>query len=95
MNTSRLPAEWEPHRACWLAWPRLATEWPGHFEGARDEIAELAQQIATLGAEPVHLLVDESDRAQLAQRLIHEIDAGCIILEQLPFGDVWTRDTLP
>lgn len=97
MKKSRLPAEWEPHRACWLAWPHLADEWPGHFEGARDEIAGLAQQIATLGREHVHLLVaSPEDRALLEQRLRAEMSAKRITLdESIAFGDAWTRDTLP
>ncbi len=93
--SSRLPAVWEPHHACWLAWPRLAAEWPGHFEGARDEIAQLARQIATSGGELVRLLVDEADLAQVTARVAPEIEAGRVCLERLPFGDVWTRDTLP
>jgi agmatine deiminase len=28
----RLPAEWEPHRATWLAWPHNPDDWPGKFE---------------------------------------------------------------
>src|SRR5205807_2695373 len=26
---SRMPAEWEPHAATWLAWPHQASDWPG------------------------------------------------------------------
>ena len=28
----RIPAEWEPHAATWLAWPHFAGDWPGKFE---------------------------------------------------------------
>jgi agmatine deiminase len=28
----RMPAEWEPHRATWLAWPHNPDDWPGKFE---------------------------------------------------------------
>jgi agmatine deiminase len=27
----RMPAEWEPHEATWLAWPHERTDWPGKF----------------------------------------------------------------
>ena len=27
----RLPAEWEPHRGTWLAWPHRRSDWPGRF----------------------------------------------------------------
>jgi agmatine deiminase len=29
----RWPAEWELHRATWLAWPHNPETWPGHLEG--------------------------------------------------------------
>ena len=25
----RMPAEWEPHAATWLAWPHVPRDWPG------------------------------------------------------------------
>ncbi|HKR94933.1 MAG TPA: agmatine deiminase family protein, partial [Candidatus Angelobacter sp.] len=28
----RMPAEWEPHAATWLAWPHNKNDWPGKFE---------------------------------------------------------------
>ncbi|MFI5290562.1 MAG: agmatine deiminase family protein, partial [Polyangia bacterium] len=28
----RMPAEWEPHAATWLAWPHEKSDWPGKFE---------------------------------------------------------------
>ncbi|HEY2882498.1 MAG TPA: agmatine deiminase family protein, partial [Pirellulales bacterium] len=28
----RMPAEWEPHAATWLAWPHKLASWPGKFE---------------------------------------------------------------
>ncbi|HEV8048576.1 MAG TPA: agmatine deiminase family protein, partial [Terriglobales bacterium] len=28
----RMPAEWEPHDATWLAWPHYRDDWPGKFE---------------------------------------------------------------
>src|SRR5437868_13351108 len=28
----RMPAEWEPHAATWLAWPHHHGDWPGKFE---------------------------------------------------------------
>ncbi|MCY4511371.1 MAG: agmatine deiminase family protein, partial [Acidobacteria bacterium] len=27
-----MPAEWEPHRATWLAWPHNRSDWPGKLE---------------------------------------------------------------
>ncbi len=27
----RMPAEWEPHEATWIAWPHNREDWPGKF----------------------------------------------------------------
>src|SRR5438128_12690395 len=27
----RMPAEWEPHEATWIAWPHNRDDWPGKF----------------------------------------------------------------
>src|SRR5690348_13894831 len=28
-RTTRMPAEWEPHEATWIAWPHHEPDWPG------------------------------------------------------------------
>lgn len=96
MSSRRLPAEWEPHSACWMAWPHLREEWPDHFEQAREELLGLARAIANEGGEVVRLLVrSDDDREELALRLADELRAERIALEPMAFGDAWTRDTLP
>ena len=50
----RLPAEWEPHAATWVAWPHNRNSWPGNFEAARMQFAHMARTIAEY--EPVHIL---------------------------------------
>jgi agmatine/peptidylarginine deiminase len=42
----RMPAEWEPHAATWLSWPRNRNSWPGHFEPVPGIWAELAAVLA-------------------------------------------------
>ena len=27
----RMPAEWEPQRSTWIAWPHNKEDWPGKF----------------------------------------------------------------
>jgi len=93
---THLPAEWAPHEACWMALPHLPEEWPGHYEDARDELLELARQVATTGGETLHLLVgNEDDAAQVQARVGDQMTRGEIVLERGTFGDAWTRDTLP
>ena len=52
-NASRMPAEWEPHEACLMAWPTRKTLWDQHFEQAKDEYAATANAIADF--EPVKM----------------------------------------
>ena len=28
----RMPAEWEPQKSVWIAWPHNKNDWPGLFE---------------------------------------------------------------
>jgi agmatine deiminase len=42
----RMPAEWEPHRATWLAWPHYQGDWPGKFEPIPWVYAEIIRNLA-------------------------------------------------
>ena len=42
----RMPAEWEPHERCLLAWPTRAELWGPYAERARREYAETVDAIA-------------------------------------------------
>ena len=43
----RLPAEWEPHAATWLAWPHNRETWPGMFERIPPVWTELVRLISS------------------------------------------------
>lgn len=89
----RIPAEWEPHRACWLAFPHLEEEWAGRLRQAQAAITELCVAIATSGNERVRLLVKNELLAEQVTRLI---DGRCELDFVLAdYGDVWVRDTVP
>ena len=44
--TFRMPAEWEPHAATWLAWPHIEDDWPGNFEPIPWVYAEIIRNLA-------------------------------------------------
>ena len=54
----RLPAEWEPHDATWLAWPHNREDWPGKFQPIPWIYAEIVRLLAA--HERVHILVELS-----------------------------------
>ncbi|MEM8607492.1 MAG: agmatine deiminase family protein [Myxococcota bacterium] len=89
----RIPAEWESHHRCWLAYPHLADEWPGSLEAAQQAVAALCRGIAGEGAEPVSLLVRDESLEKTARNLIGtDADVTYVMAR---YGDCWTRDTLP
>src|SRR5205809_2394260 len=54
----RMPAEWEPHEATWIAWPKNRSDWPGKFATIPWVYAEIVRHLSR--AEHVHLLVDDT-----------------------------------
>ncbi len=89
----RIPAEWERHDCCWLAFPYLAAEWPFNLEAAQRTIAALCRAIATAGNEQVRLLVRDRDIEAVARNLIGA--SNKIDYVAADYGDCWVRDTLP
>ena len=51
----RMPAEWEPHEATWIAWPHNRDDWPGKFAPIPWVYAEIVRHLSRV--EPVHILV--------------------------------------
>ena len=86
----RMPAEWEPHAATWLALPYLEEEWAGHLAEARAELLAFAEALVEEGAERVRLLVaDPIAVEELRSRpWFRRVE-----LLELPYGDCWVRDT--
>ena len=86
----RLPAEWEPHAATWLAWPHRRRTWLGPFEPIPLVYERLARLIAA--HEPVRIIGSESLLVEPRERL-----AGVANVEfvPLPTNDSWVRDTGP
>lgn len=91
----RLPAEWEPHAATWIAWPSSPRDWPGK-EGAIPWVfAEIVRHLSAY--ETVRILVpDASARTQIRRSLRSaRVDVDrCEFLCQ-PVNRTWTRDYLP
>lgn len=83
-----MPAEWAPHRRCWMAWPCREELWGDRLEAARAAYATLAKVIATF--EPVTMITNPEC---LAAASLH-CGAGVACLP-MPHDDSWMRDTGP
>lgn len=93
----RMPAEWEPHAATWLAWPHERSDWPGpgKLEAVRWVYTEFIRHVAT--GERIRLLVAGAAMERQARGLLRRAGAP---LDQVDFVHVptdrsWTRDFCP
>jgi len=89
----RMPAEWEPHAATWLAWPHHKDDWPGKFEPIRWVYAEIIRHLAR--HERVELIVNDATsekRARKALSLANALSEN-VRFHHWPTDRVWTRDS--
>jgi agmatine deiminase len=86
----RMPAEWEPHAATWIAWPHSREWFAGRLPEVEDSYVAIAAALAR--SERVNVLVpDETRRARAAERL-RGIPAELHVVET---HEIWLRDTGP
>ena len=89
----RMPAEWEPHAATWLAWPHYQGDWPGKFEPIPWVYAEIIRNLAK--HERVELIVNNSAAARQARRVLERGDALSrnVRFHRGPTNRIWLRDS--
>ena len=89
----RMPAEWEPHQASWLAWPHYQEDWPGKFEPIPWVYAEIIRQLAR--HEPVELIVNDRVSEKRVRKILHRAhaDHDNVHFHRWPTNRVWTRDS--
>jgi agmatine deiminase len=93
------PAEWALHDSCFLAWPSHAELWQENLPAAQNEFTKLCEAIVDLDpatgiarGESLEILVkDELSFAQ-AKAALAKLP---VRFHQIPFGDIWLRDTAP
>ncbi len=86
----RLPAEWEPHAATWLAWPHRRATFLGEFAAIPPVFAAVARTLAR--HEPVRIVAAASVLADARTALAGVANVECI---DLVTNDSWLRDTGP
>ena len=64
----RMPAEWEPHEATWLAWPHERTDWPGKFAPIPWVYGDIVRRLARV--ERVRILVEDAALEKSARRVL-------------------------
>jgi agmatine deiminase len=91
----RLPAEWEPHEATWIAWPHRRDDWPGKFGPVPWVYAEIVRHLHQ--SERVCILVNDAAAEGRARRRLARsgIELGRVRFFRCPTDRVWTRDYGP
>ena len=91
----RMPAEWEPHEATWLAWPHEKSDWPGKFAPIPWLYGEIVRQLARV--ERVRILVQDGDAEESVRRILKKCHADLDAVEFFhhPTNRSWTRDYCP
>jgi agmatine deiminase len=84
-----MPAEWQPHACCWMAWPCRPENWQD-MEKARDTVARVARAIARF--EPVTMTANGAD-LRGARRALDGTPQVDVV--EVPSDDSWARDTAP
>src|SRR3989442_11141319 len=91
----RMPAEWEPHEATWLAWPHNQDDWPDKFEAIPWVFGEIVRHLCR--SERVRILVNNEVADEAARSFLEclHLYGHPIELVALPTDRVWTRDYAP
>jgi len=93
--TYRMPAEWAPHAATWIAWPHNPDDWPGKFQPIPWVYAEIVRQLSRV--EDVHILVNDLPAERRATSTLRRGGANLARLHfhHWPTDRVWLRDSGP
>jgi agmatine deiminase len=86
--TIRIPAEWELHSCCWMAWA-VHPEWFDWVDKVKAELCEVICAIAEF--EPVRLLTPTHELAETRARF----SGGNVEIIEAPVDDIWMRDIAP
>ena len=91
----RMPAEWEPHEATWIAWPHNDDDWPGKLAAVRWAYGEIVRHLAA--GEVVRILVNDAAHQQHATELLRRVgvDLSRVEFDPVPTNRGWSRDFGP
>ena len=90
-----MPAEWEPHRATWIAWPHFEADWPSKLAPIPWVYGEIARVLADF--EPVEILCHSESVYENAGAILesHAVRADRVRLHLVSTDRAWLRDSAP
>jgi agmatine deiminase len=84
----RMPAEFEPHAGCWMAWPERPDNWRLGAGPAQEAFAAVAEAIAL--SEPVTMAVSDAQYERCREML-----SDAVRVVEISTDDAWMRDMGP
>ncbi len=90
----RMPAEWEPHAATWLSWPRReGISFPDAYDRVMPTFRAMVGAIAE--SEPVNINVCNGAHEAEARAVLEGVAPECITYHEIPTNEPWCRDHGP
>lgn len=91
----RMPAEWAPHQATWIAWPHNPNDWPGRFQPIPWVYCEIVRALARV--EQVHILVNGYGAEKRARGMLVRsgVQMNRVVFHSWPTDRIWIRDSGP
>ena len=88
-----MPAEWQPHEATWLSWPKDPLTWPDRVPQVQEIFLQMMAALAPY--EVVNLLVDDAETEARVRQRCDFASADNIRIQRLQTVDSWIRDYGP
>lgn len=91
-----MPAEWEPHAATWLSWPRReGISFPDAYDAVVPTLAKMIDALAD--SEPVRINVRDADEEAIVREQLKKNRARSEHVEffHIPTNEPWCRDHGP
>ena len=89
-----MPAEWEPHTATWLSWPRReGISFPESFDRVLPALRAMVE--ALVGSEQVCINVSNGAHEAEARAALHDVDLTRVTFYRIPTNEPWCRDHGP
>ena len=90
----RMPAEWEPHAATWLSWPRReGISFPGAFDRVMPTLRQMVESL--LASERVCINVCNGAHEAEAMKVLEGLPHECLSFYRIPTNEPWCRDHGP
>src|SRR5450432_4627459 len=91
----RMPAEWEPHEATWLAWPHERSDWPGKFTPIPWVYGDIVRRLSRV--EKVRILVEDASTEKTIRRVFTKcaVNMNAVAFFRHRTNRSWTRDYCP